>query len=68
MINKLYKGSTYWITQPFGSCINCDSGTLWLTFDNYFLDVILEAGQSHWCAKNSKLAIYALTDSSFHVS
>ena len=57
----LDKGATTWITRPLGYTITCEIGTLWLTFDNEPADVILEAGQSHRCAKASKLAVHALS-------
>jgi hypothetical protein len=56
----LDKGATTWITHPLGRSITCETGTLWLTFDNESADVILEAGQSHRCVKASKLAVHAL--------
>jgi Protein of unknown function (DUF2917) len=56
----LAKCDTTWITRPLGRTVTCETGTLWLTFDNEAADVILEAGQSHRCAKASKLAIHAL--------
>ena len=36
------------------------AGTLWLTFDNEPEDIVLEAGESHRCAKSSRLSIHAL--------
>ncbi|TAG25695.1 MAG: DUF2917 domain-containing protein [Burkholderiales bacterium] len=59
--NGLDKGATTWISQPMGRTVSCEAGTLWLTFDNEPADVILEAGQSHCCAKTSKLAIHAMS-------
>ena len=56
----LDKGATAWITRPRGRTVTCETGTLWLTFDNESQDVILEAGQSHRCVKASKLSIHAL--------
>jgi len=58
---ELDKGTTTWIASPLGRTVTCETGTLWLTFDNEPTDVILEAGQSHRCAKASKLAIHALS-------
>lgn len=58
---SLEKNATTWIARPLGRTINCETGTLWLTFDNETTDVILEAGQSHRCASASKLAIHALS-------
>ncbi len=57
----LDQGATRWIDYPMGRTVTCEVGTLWLTFDNEPADVILEAGQSHRCAKASKLAIHGLS-------
>lgn len=59
-VQELEKNATVWITRPLGRTVTCEAGTLWLTFDNEAQDVILEVGQSHRCAKASKLAIHAL--------
>jgi hypothetical protein len=59
-VHALDKGATAWIARPLGRTVTCKTGTLWLTFDNETADVILEAGQSHRCAKAAKLAIHAL--------
>ncbi len=53
--------ATTWITYPLGRTVTCETGTLWLTFDNEPADVILEAGQSHRCTNASKLGIHALS-------
>ncbi len=58
----LQRGETEWITRPLGRTITCERGTLWLTFDNEPLDLILEAGQSYRCAHASKLGIHALAE------
>lgn len=58
---ELDKGTTTWIASPLGRTVTCETGTLWLTFDNEPTDVILEAGQSHPCVKAAKLAIHALS-------
>jgi hypothetical protein len=42
---QLEKNATAWVARPLGRTITCESGTLWLTFDNEPVDVILEAGQ-----------------------
>jgi hypothetical protein len=60
-VQVIDKGATTWIASPLGCTVTCETGTLWLTFDNASQDVILEAGQSHRCTKASKLAIHALT-------
>ena len=59
--SSLEKNATTWIARPLGRTVTCETGTLWLTFDNEPADVILEAGQSHRCASASKLAIHALS-------
>ena len=56
----LERGATTWIARPLGRTVTCESGTLWLTFDNESQDVILEAGQSPRGAKASKLAVHGL--------
>ena len=50
---QLEKNATTWIARPLGRTITCATGTLWLIFDNELADVILEAGESHRCAKAS---------------
>ena len=57
---RLEAKATLWVARPLGRTVTCETGTLWLTFDNEPLDVVLEAGQSHRCEKASKLAIHAL--------
>ena len=47
---ELGTSATTWIARPLGRTVTCESGTLWLTFDNEPADVILEAGQSYGCA------------------
>ena len=59
-VRQLDKGATVWTAHPLGRVVSCEAGTLWLTFDNELVDVVLEAGQSHRCTKDSKLAIHAL--------
>lgn len=65
---QLDANATTWIARPLGRTVACETGTLWLTFDNESLDVILEAGQSYRCAKASKLAIHALAASRVSVA
>lgn len=59
-VHGLGKGATTWIARPLGRTVTCETGTLWLTFDNEPADIILEAGQSHRCDKASRLSIHAL--------
>lgn len=57
----LVRGATVWINQPQGCTVRCQAGTLWLTFDGEPQDVVLEAGDSHHCARASRLGIHAMT-------
>jgi hypothetical protein len=66
-VQELGAGANAWIVRPLGRTITCEKGTLWMTFDNEPQDVILEAGQSHRCAKGSKLLIHALADARVRV-
>jgi hypothetical protein len=59
----LEKNAVHRIRRPLGRTITCESGTLWLTFDNIPFDVVLEAGESHCCALESLLLIQALAQS-----
>jgi hypothetical protein len=67
-VRELDAGTSTWIVRPLGRTITCEAGTLWLTFDNEPHDVILEAGQSHRCAKGSKLLIHALASARLSVA
>jgi hypothetical protein len=66
-IHSLDKGATKWIARPYGRAVTCQSGALWLTFDNQPVDVVLEAGQSHRCTSASRLGIHALAAASLSV-
>lgn len=66
--HQLQAQATMWIAQPAGRTVTCQTGTLWLTFDNEPQDVILEAGQSHRCVETSKLAIHALASARLTVA
>jgi hypothetical protein len=67
-VRELDARANTWIVRPLGRTITCETGTLWLTFDNESLDVILEAGQSHRCAKCSNLLIHALASARLSVA
>lgn len=66
-VRELEAGAIVGIARPLGRTIYCAAGTLWLTFDNEAQDVIVEAGQSHRCAKSSKLLIQAMVNSRLSV-
>jgi hypothetical protein len=55
------------VRRPLGRTITCESGTLWLTFDNSLHDLVLEAGESHACGVGTRLLIQALQGSRLHV-
>jgi hypothetical protein len=56
----LERNAIHPMAQPLGRTITCETGALWLTFDNTLHDVVLEAGESHTCAIGSRLLIQAL--------
>ena len=56
----LARGARHWVRQPLGRTVTCEAGTLWLTFDHALPDIVLEAGESHRCALNTALLVYAL--------
>jgi hypothetical protein len=60
---SLNRGATTWVAKPLGRRVTCDSGALWLCFDGEPLDIVLEPGQTHLCAKRSALSIHALSPS-----
>lgn len=59
----LNPGATTWVFKPFGRRVTCESGVLWLCFDGEPLDIVLEPGETHLCAKRSALSIHALSPS-----
>jgi len=58
---SLNQGATTWVAKPLGRSVTCESGTLWLCFDGEPLDIVLEPGETHLCAKRSPLSIHALS-------
>lgn len=56
----LERNAIHPIDRPLGRTITCESGALWLTFDNTLCDVVLEAGESQHCATDNRLLIQAL--------
>lgn len=62
---SLEQYATFWVTQPLTRQIRCDAGVLWLTFDHDARDVVLEAGQTHFCQSDARLSIHALQQGSF---
>ncbi|MBL8331106.1 MAG: DUF2917 domain-containing protein [Rubrivivax sp.] len=60
---SLKRGATTWILRPLGRRVSCESGTLWLCFDGEPQDIVLEAGETHVCAKRSAVSIHALSPS-----
>jgi hypothetical protein len=64
----LDRHTTFWVLQPLARQIRCDAGVLWLTFDGDMRDVVLEAGQTHLCQNDARLAIHALQQSAFQIA
>jgi hypothetical protein len=56
----LEKNAIHPIAHPLGRTVTCESGALWLTFDNTPPDVVLEAGESFTCTNQNRLLIQAL--------
>lgn len=56
----LERAATRWVQHPRGWVVGCEAGTLWLTFDGDARDIVLEAGQTHRCESDRRLAINAL--------
>lgn len=64
----LNPGATTWVVRPCGRRVTCESGLLWLCFDGEPLDIVLEPGQTHLCAKRSALSIHALSPSTVRLA
>jgi hypothetical protein len=64
---SLERNALHRVRRPLGRTITCESGALWLTFDNTLQDVVLEAGESHACIVGTRLLIQALQGSRLHV-
>jgi hypothetical protein len=48
------------VEHPLGVTISCRSGRVWLTNDRDRKDVVLDAGESHVCDRDSRLTMQAL--------
>jgi hypothetical protein len=64
---RLAKGGLHAVPQPLGQKICCTQGSLWLTFDNVPVDIVLEVGESHLCDLSSKLMVSALAPARFTI-
>lgn len=60
---SLKQGVTTWLVKPLGRRVTCESGLLWLCFDAEPLDIVLQPGETHLCAKGSAMSIHALSSS-----
>ena len=60
-LQHLDKGITIRVSRPLGRHVRCDAGTLWLTFDQVPVDVVLEAGEEHLCVHDAALSIHVLS-------
>ena len=59
-VQQLQRHGCLRLAHPLGRQVRCESGTLWLTFDGDSRDVILEAGDSLLCDRDSMLLVQAL--------
>jgi Protein of unknown function (DUF2917) len=60
-LRHLDKGITIRVSRPLGRHVRCDTGTLWLTFEQVPMDVVLEAGEEHLCVHDAALSIHVLS-------
>jgi hypothetical protein len=63
----LARAATHWVARPRGQVVTCEAGTLWLTFDGERRDIVLDAGESHRCDSDARLAIHALAAARVHL-
>jgi hypothetical protein len=47
-------------SHPLGLTLHCISGCVWLTHDRDSRDIVLEAGESHTCDRDTRLVVHAL--------
>lgn len=47
-------------SHPLGLTLHCISGCVWLTHDGDGRDIVLEAGESHTCDRDTRLMVHAL--------
>lgn len=66
-ISLAYRG-IHAVTSFRGGRIECTEGSVWLTHDGDCRDVVLEAGQSHWTDRDSRLVIYALSSAAVRLT
>lgn len=62
------KGATLVIAQPMGVTVSCGSGSLWITHDGDVRDVVISAGESHTCDRDSRLLVFGLEPASVRVN
>ena len=67
VVRSLGKGELMVAPDPLGLRVDCFSGSLWITHDGDRKDLILEAGQSYPCLRNSRMLVYALAKASVRV-
>lgn len=61
----LARGALQPITDGRGSCVQCLSGTLWLTQQGEVRDIVLEAGDMAVIERNGTSIVFALSDARF---
>jgi hypothetical protein len=63
---SLPKGGLRRVLISPGSAVSCERGTLWIT-DAHGGEIVLEAGESHKCARGEDLLVEALAPAVFTV-
>jgi hypothetical protein len=64
---RLQKGSTLVVARPQGWTIECEQGSLWITYDGDPKDIVLAPGQSHVAERPSRMLVHALGDSALRL-
>lgn len=64
---QLQKGATLAVARPQGCTIECEQGSLWITYDADPEDSLIEAGQHHVARQPSRMLVHALGDSTLRL-
>ena len=66
-LHRLAKGATLAVQRPQGYAVECQQGSLWITFDGVLEDIVLDAGESHVAVQQSRMLVHALGDSALRL-
>lgn len=64
---SLPKGATLVLRRPLGCTVECERGSLWITFDGEPDDIVLDAGERHVAERRSRMLVHALDDSALRL-